>query len=311
MSLRHFTSEQFAEGTTIDGDRLEKALQDLEDWSNNIEDSQFMNRWLQSQYVLKYLPQTTGAAGTLDTKTGLTGNYRHAPFLPVYNWPDDENPFRFKGNKLWWQTDGYVFPTKNFVSGVVPAVPDVIYNNQCAWTAGIAIGEDPVIIDAVDLVMLTYADTIGDNDYVTDWKYDSASSAYNGSAPSYSNDIHLQITADNPFLPNLQVKNTVVFHKYQSIAEASLFALQAINFASITDMNPKLNSHSQGWMNPTHEHSLSMNLHDLNIPIPPYTRLRFSLILPIEAGAEPWGLTPWTNAIPTMTLTLLERTVDG
>ena len=33
-SIRHFTSEQFSDGTTIDGDRLEKALQDLENYIN-------------------------------------------------------------------------------------------------------------------------------------------------------------------------------------------------------------------------------------------------------------------------------------
>lgn len=301
-SLRHFTSEQFADGTTIDGNRLEKALQDLEDWSNNIEDSQFLNRWLQSQYVLKYLPPTTASDDTLATTTGLAGNYRHAPFLPVYNWPADENAFRVKGNRLWWQ-EGYSSPTQQFVPGIIPATPDLIYKDQCVWTASLAIGEDPAIIDSVDLVMLTY-----DDEYTTDWKYDSASQAYNGVTPTYSNDIHLEITADNPFLPNVQIKNTVIFHKFQSIADASFFSLQAIA-ALVSDMNPKLNSVTG--MNPTHETSIAMKMGNMNIPIPPFTRLRFSLILPLEAGAEPWGDKPWKNAIPTMTLTLLERTVHG
>ena len=57
-SIRHFTDEQFSDGTTIDGDRLEKALQDLEDYINNVPDGDFENRWLQSQIVLKYLPWT-------------------------------------------------------------------------------------------------------------------------------------------------------------------------------------------------------------------------------------------------------------
>tara|TARA_R100000808_G_scaffold22267_1_gene48365 strand:+ start:7377 stop:8306 length:930 start_codon:yes stop_codon:yes gene_type:complete len=308
VSLRHFTSEQFAEGTTIDGDRLEKALQDLEDWSNNIEDGQFRNRWLQSQYVLKYLPPTASANGTLVGLTALVGNYRHAPFLPVYNAAGNQNPFRVKGNRLWWQ-DGYTKPTDLYqawvdAGAVPPATPDVIYNDQCVWTSAIALGQDPAIINSIDLVMLTY-----DDEYTTDWKYDSASAAYDAATRNYSNDIHLLVTADNPFLPNLQLKNTVVFHKFQSVAEASFFSVQAIGLALVSDMEPKLTSVTG--MNPTHEYSISMNLDDLNIPIPPFTRLRFSLILPLESGAEPWGIKPWQNSIPTMTLTLLERSVNG
>jgi len=40
-SIRHFTDEQFSDGTTIDGDRLEKSLQDLEDYMNNVPDGDF------------------------------------------------------------------------------------------------------------------------------------------------------------------------------------------------------------------------------------------------------------------------------
>lgn len=289
-SLRRFTSQQFSDGTTIDGNRLEKALQDLEDWSNKIKDGDFANRWMQSQFVLKYLPPTTDSDAALAASSGVAANYRRAPFLPVYNAKQTENPHRLKGTKLHWQT-GYVNP----VAGANQ------YNEQAVWTSAFSVGDDPLIISAVDGVFLTY-----DDEYHTDWKYGSGSPG--GASGTYSNDIHLQITADNPFLPNLQLKNTIVFHKYLSSADGSLFCDQAISLAGIDDMNPKLTSVTG--MVPMHETSLSMNLDDLNIPIPPYTRLRFSVVLPVGAGPL-WSAQPWRNSIPTLTLTVLERIVDG
>lgn len=288
-SLRRFTSQQFSDGTTIDGNRLEKALQDLEDWSNDIKDGDFANRWMQSQFILKYLPPTTDSDAALAAAT-VAGNYRRAPFLPIYNEADYQNPHRLKGTKLHWQS-GYVSPV---TSGVE-------YNDQAVWTFAFSVGDDPLIISSVDGVFLTY-----DAEYHTDWKYGSGSPG--GAAGTYSNDIHLQITADNPFLPNLQLKNTIVFHKYLSNADGSLFCDQPITLASVDDMNPSLTSVTT--MVPMHETSLSMNLDNLNIPIPPYTRLRFSLILPISGGPL-WGAQPWKHSIPTLSLTVLERLADG
>lgn len=300
-SLRRFTSQQFSDGTTIDGNRIEKALQDLENWSNGIEDSNFANRWMQSQIILKYLPPTTDSDTQLSTNTAFV-NHRSAPFLPIYNNTTDENPHRFKGTRLDWQ-DGYNPPTINYdPTAVPPRTPDDIYKDQVVWTSLLAVGEDPIIIDSVDAVFLTY-----DAEYINDWLYGSSSSG--GAAGTYSNDIHLEITADNPFLPNLQLKNTVLFHKYLSTAEAAQFCNQPISLAGVSDMNPSLTSVSG--MNPTHEHSLSMNLDDLNIPVPPFTRLRFALILPLDSGCPVWGTRPWKNFIPTLSLNILERTVSG
>ena len=292
-SLRRFTSQQFSDGTTIDGNRLEKALQDLEDWSNGIKDGDFANRWMQSQFILKYLPPTADSDAALATSTGVAANYRRAPFLPIYNPTGSvtsENPHRLKGTKLHWQT-GYVNPTLGANQ----------YNEQAVWTSAFSVGDDPLIISSIDAVFLNYS-----AEYLTDWKY--ASGSPGGAPGTYSNDIHLQVTADNPFLPNLQLKNTIVFHKYLSSADGSLFCDQAINLATIDDMNPSLTS--VAGMTPMHETSLSMNLDNLNIPIPPYTRLRFSLVLPVGTGPL-WTAQPWRLSIPTLSLTVLERLADG
>ena len=108
-SIRHFTAEQFSDGTTIDGDRLERSLQDLEDYINNVPDGDFKNRWLQSQMVLKYLPWTAEADAAFIADGAPAGSFMPFPYLPVYNYTgsvgsDVMNAFRFKGNRLDYQS---------------------------------------------------------------------------------------------------------------------------------------------------------------------------------------------------------------
>ena len=58
MSIRVFTDQQFADGTTIDGNRLEDALQSLEGRVNKVPDGDLQNRWMQTQIVLGFSPPT-------------------------------------------------------------------------------------------------------------------------------------------------------------------------------------------------------------------------------------------------------------
>lgn len=66
-STRIVTEEQFSDDTTIDGDRLDKAYQDLTDRVNNIPKGDIRTRFTQQQYVFGYsphgFPATTYAGG--------------------------------------------------------------------------------------------------------------------------------------------------------------------------------------------------------------------------------------------------------
>ena len=61
--------------------------------------------------------------------------------------------------------------------------------------------------------------------------------------------------------------------------------------------------------------SLSVNEFDIGLPIPPLTRIRFSVIVPVGAAgaavAKPWYDKPWSKFNPTVTLTVLEQLKDG
>tara|TARA_R110000823_G_scaffold206898_6_gene337606 strand:+ start:180 stop:1106 length:927 start_codon:yes stop_codon:yes gene_type:complete len=302
-SIRHFTDEQFSDGTTIDGDRLEKALQDLEDYINNVPDGDFENRWLQSQIVLKYLPWTAQADAQLHTDGAPAGSYMPFPYMPVYNYtgavtPDTmRNPFRLKGNRLDYQTPF----TSNGRYGT----------HQVAWTTSFMTGEDPVIIDAVDAVFNSYT-----SEYVNTYAYGSSAPENRTNGDSV-NDIHLQITVDSSFVPNIQIQNSVVYHKYNF--EAQDYYVLGRGLPAVTsfsaDMQPTLDTGdlASGKANQGIGFGTTVHIKDagLEIPLPPFSRIRFSLVLPdagtAGAATDPWGSKPWQTMIPTMTLSLLER----
>ena len=304
-SIRHFTSEQFSDGTTIDGDRLERALQDLENYINEVPDGDFANRWLQSQIVLKYLPWTAAADTQFAADIAPVANgYNPFPYLPVYNrttaggaYTDLMNPFRLKGNRIDYQ------------SAFSPASPSATAGHygahQGAWTTALSIGEYPVIIDSIDAVLASYT-----TQYVNPYTYDS-SPPQNRTNGDPVDDIHLEITMDSPFVPNIQIANSVLWHKYNF--EASSYFVKGAGVGAVTftpDMEPNVTDnldtvgHEMGNGFATTLHIKDSNL---KIPVPPFSRLRFSLILPNDATIAPWGAKPWQTMVPTMTLTLLER----
>ena len=312
-SIRHFTTEQFSDGTTIDGNRLEKALQDLEEYVNRVPDGDFKTRWLQSQVVLKYLPWTADADAQLFTDGAPAGSYMPYPYLPVYNFKgttsggdDVTNAFRVKGNRLDYQ--GSYTSTGDYGA------------NQVTWTTTFMTGEDPIIIDSVDAILASYLDALG-GEYINPYVYDS--SPPDGRTPAQSvNDIHLEITVDNTFVPNLQLQNAVVYHKYNF--EAQSYMIKGRDLPSVptlpSDMSPSLNmGHLAGRQGNGFDTTLHIKDSDLRIPLPPFSRVRFSLILPDTGNndnvgpgtdAAPWGAKPWQTMIPTLTLSILERLKD-
>lgn len=305
-SIRHFTDEQFSEGTTIDGDRLEKAIQDLEDYINKVPDGDFKNRWLQSQIVLKYLPWTAEADAQLHTDGAPAGSFMPFPYLPVYNYtsavtPDTRyNPFRLKGNHLDYQEPF--------------AINEGYGTTQVSWTTSFMTGEDPIIIDAVDAVFNSYT-----TEYVNSYQYGSGTVAENRASGDSVNDVHLEITVDSMFVPNIQIQNSVIYHKYNFEVQDYFVLGKGLpsvpDFAAVgaADMEPKLNSDDLNLANQGNSYDTTVHIQDRNleIPIPPFSRIRFSLILP-DAGtggvsSEPWFRKPWQTMIPTMTLSILER----
>jgi len=96
---RHVTHEQFANGCTIDGSRLDRALEDILERWNNVKGSDVASRWMQTQFVQGFTP---------DIIAPQTNTF---PFLAVRNEAaqlvsgdadeDVTNYWRVKGWQKW------------------------------------------------------------------------------------------------------------------------------------------------------------------------------------------------------------------
>lgn len=298
-SNRTFTNEQFSDGTTIDGNRLASAIESLENFANEIPGGYVSTRWMQTQYIMKYLPAT----GTSDVRLAaatFAGNYRHYPWLPMFNQMTEENPARIKGTQKAdsdfspsYQTDISVSPYDEYHTTSLSLI------TKAVWQSVFRTGKSPAIIDSLSGILLT--DTV---QYVNNLSY-ASSPPINETVGSPVKDIQLCVTVDNPFagLKQNQDLNTVVFNKANFDVSNSVFSRAAP--AAYTDMFPNV------WAagTPTWNTSVAIQETNLCIPVPPESNVRVSLLL--NNQSNPWGEKPWYTVNPTVTLTMLEGLEDG
>ena len=180
---RHVSEQQFADSTTIDGSRVEDALQDVEDHVNEVPEGDIKQRFMQTQIVAGYSPHAEGwVDGTDDRATVLNVMPLSAeqstavtgamfPWLPVYNsaknlsqiapvvTPDRfTNPHRIKGYRVPGVSiepeEGFGFEQGPTGAGTV--IPEPIYEEtgQYAWEMSWAF-KKPVVVAKVTIFLLT------------------------------------------------------------------------------------------------------------------------------------------------------------
>ena len=102
MTTRYVTTQQFSDGTTIDGNRIEEAIQSIESLSDNVPYGAVRTRFTQTMIVSGWSPVNDPV------------DLRRSPFLPIFNsgTGKERNPSRFKGtaynpdrtNLVAWET---------------------------------------------------------------------------------------------------------------------------------------------------------------------------------------------------------------
>lgn len=347
---RHISDQQFADGTTIDGSRVEDALQDLEDHVNEVPKGDVKQQFMQTQIVAGYSPHAeawvdgTSAAGgpnvealNAQVTTAVTGTM--FPFLPVYNSAKNlsqiapiveplgyTNEHRHKG----YQTPGVdTKPAEGFgleQNGVSP-VPARIYETegQYAWEMSWAFNK-PVIVANVSIFLLT--DDINNTGILAglrdlmpfrnDFKFDNppvANPPYAAGSPS--EDLCVQLTVDDAFMKEDRSLTNIELmrHKFE-ITKENVSTLAWATFSAGSDMEPELypGGHPQGCV---------INL-NCDVPIPEKSRGRLSIIIPKydmqeNTVAPPpnypvhdgWRGCPWFRQYYTVCVTLLEEIENG
>lgn len=292
-STHKMTRQQFSAGTTIDGNRLDKAAGDVVARYNAIEPSDIKRRFTQSQFVLGWEPYVSGTCSL--------------PFMPSYNknsayWMAGTAPVDSVQNV--WRSKGFISERFNFI---VDPVVDSPTKDMLLATATMYI-RNPCILQGMSLAQMI------DNGYRPEYHSFDYQSKVDGTwIPYPADDLSLTVMVDNPYAPEDMKQGAVVYHRLKFGADAQKYS--AITPApGYPEMSPSM---------PDFPEAVWIDDQRLNIPIPRDSRVRFVIGIPygnpsnnvlggFDDFRNPWraadgNLTrPWNAQYWTSTVTLLE-----
>jgi hypothetical protein len=328
-SLRHTTDEQFSEGTTVDGSRLDRAMDELTGHYNNIPSGDLVTRFAETKYVFGYRANRE-YKGCL-TGAGTYYYAHHWPWVPVVNnafttgsenaatgnghTKDWQNQYLAKGVDLGMQSvtnAGRILPAvagnswgvdwNNSLSNTAGVRDNVSVNGpdngyQYAWTTAFYFSE-PAFIDDLMVNMFNGAGDSGTR---------SIRAPFNiGAAARGTYVISVVVMVDDFFSAEERENSSVevAAHRYDL---GSLKWTMGAHGAGYTDMTP---AHQDGQLR-----GRSWRWRDLNIPLPARSRARLIITMPWpRANAADTGLTfnndnvpPWHSFDPGGCLTVLEE----
>jgi len=171
MSLREITDEQFRESTTIDGNRLDMALDDMEKSINSIPHRNVGRRFTQSQIVAGYPPAPDPAA-VIYRLPFMRSSNTAADVVAGGTAPAYANVQRVKGIALR--------------SAGLPV--------QWIWTIPFAINEPALLVDLCVWLQTDTSWFVYGNDFV-------------GAAGNWVENIGVVVSIDDPFVPEQRERN--------------------------------------------------------------------------------------------------------
>lgn len=280
---RTITDEQFRDGTTIDGDRLDRAFQGVVDHANQLGPDVLVRRHHANHFVAGYQPNVRAPSnqGTFPWLNSYNDITRVTPGGVLPPGVNIMNPYRVKGQNN---------------PGIDPTLPNFPSQAQYIWTQ-MQYFSAPVILSSVSLWM------VGDTDYLNDFVYGVGIPAHTSGDPV--NDILVEVSVSNPAAPEDTVQSSISYHKlrFPATSEAS------------GPLGTPVNTH--GDMLPAHPAGpvlAQVAIVDLqrNIPIPRGSRVRISVLIPYySAGAGAWRAAPefYMGQTYSLDATFLEATV--
>lgn len=310
MTTRNITKHQFSVNTTIDGNRIEGALQDVQDRFNSLQFKD-VDAWYENRFHFA----TTPALITTQAADFVT--YTPWVYIDRSKMPNDidgeapNNPFRFKGCGRLDPEDGTPdFNETNF------------YDMAWFWTTT-KFFDVPTILN--DFTIFGLFDSIFTQPPGTQqdgvWYFNNI--FRNRLTEIFTEDVQLWIIVDNP----LNLGDTLVRN-----SEIHMWGASAGSFIMSGDLeNPpaQLANGEPAWASSSTRHNgAAFRVQNLNIPVFAGSRVRFVIGLPAfkrESGDDittldgsadaPFNedafwtdstLPPWANNIWTMNISVFE-----
>lgn len=344
---RTLTKEQFSTGTTIDGDRIDNALDDVVERVNDIPYGDLRKRWVPTTYVAGWTPQSPGciSSATADPTSGSDSSV-HGGVYGTHHWPwlrvrnatyeiadgtegsstnDDNkttNPYRLKGVGVpGVHPFGYAeISASDWQPGSLPV------GLQLAWTRSWFI-DNPSILDSIDLILEvddpSYAHKVFENTF----EFTSSSQVPEGYPDLNSRDLVITAAVDSEFAREDRNMADIEVLRKGFVIENDAFSRLALptHGSTYQDMEPEFNSVSDKAPGTTIQGAY-VKLRDLNIPIHQNARLRVSVVIPSyqsqsitgavqrTSGWNPNNFSakyPWMQQKIHMAVTMLEEVTHG
>ena len=311
---RHKTHEVFYDGTTIDGSRLESAMDAIEDGVNNVKKGDTKQRHVAVQYHSGWYPIPKTAAASIQTN--------RAPWLGTRNtFISGTSP------------DGAPFSRTRFKGISVPGIeaPGGA-GSQYAWTRMMYFSK-PVVLHAFSVLMhvdnpSSGSPFVGSRDIsnANPYTYDGTAGTGSSGGDPPTGFSETSNTVDVPIVIDVL--------SFENSANAELTEIEVIktrypvNLMNPTPIAPSMTMASTlGTMSPAFESGSAhastggqrsrplqgrlMEHRDLNIPIPENSTVRMIVCLPKYDGTQTtkgsWGTHPYFLQGWSSTLTVLEE----
>jgi len=273
MSIRKITNQQFSEGTTVDGDRLDAALQNTENHINHIPSGDVGTRYTQTQVVAGWTALQTVA------------NKNQAPWLRFQNTDSDRHgigtiahPFRVKGTT-----------TENIgAAWTAPGDPTI-----WIWTTSMYF-ESPCVVDAIDMMWQTYAASYNTNV--------NPQLSFVGAAPDFlTGGIQCTVSVADPQATEQPIRNSLVVQLRKVYMGAETVGTDpAVYAGGVDDMLPV----SLTAQNPI---DLWFQRKNMQVHIPANSRVSFVVALDgTQLGGAPLDWQSYMRGAPNLVVTLLE-----
>lgn len=290
---RDSTDEQFADGTTVDGLRIDRAMDEMVRHYDSIPSGDLAMRFTKSLYVFGWSPGTAAAAAA--------GRLLHPfPFLPSINYSVQvaatsgdprafDNPFRTKGTDI---------PGLTVLNNGFP-----LFVLQHTWSTGFYFYR-PVVVTDIDLFFHTDG-AGGAAPFVNTFQYGATPPGGYAEADTVE-DIGLVLHTDSRFGPEDRRLNDVDVTRHRFKADLEILS-QRTQSAPTADMLP---GPYPGGSGGTSELSgVWVRAHNINVPIHQKARTRLDVVIPKYgvATTSSWGDFPWLSQYYTLSLTVLEE----
>lgn len=288
---RHMTNEQFSDGTTVDGSRLDHAMESIERHFNQIPQGDVRSKWVPTTYVMGWLPNAISAAFP-DT--------HNFPWLEALN--DDDAT---DGT----EPDTYANPlrAKGFAIPDVDAVNGASNHTQFQWMTAFAFAR-PAIITHLDIMLIIdhETDPAAFRQYGNTFQY-GAPAPHGFASGDGSQDFNFSLHVDSPTGPEDRQLNNIEISRHSfNLKLSRLSNLPWPNLGAFADFEPRTfpGGGLAGVLEPI----------EGCVPVHRDSRVRLTLTIPPSMSVtdqyfSSWGGMPWYNQQFHVAMHVLEELV--